>query len=411
MPGGVVARSALAGVVTGEREAVLTNGAVVRAVVVQVGTFQADPAPRVVSRPFTEQLRELLTPGSGVGSGAGGGGEISQLLSNTVWGARHGSPDFYAQLRDSEGVDTVIVTALDSDPAMIVCGRVLEESAADVLAGALLVMRQSGATKLLVVMSVSSPERVRREVSRLVAEAGRVAEEVRGSSKGGEKVTLRAVTFENHYPSGDPSLLILRLLGKNRVLQPGMLPTSRGVFLLDSLSAAAIGRAIRQDAPLMQLPLAVKDHVSGRVYQTRAPVGTPVEHVVGAVLGNEMSAGHAGGGVGGIEIRYADVLQERVVPGGAVLSPVDAYLHVLRSAAPASPDPCIRCGWCVEACPTRVHPASVLEASQTRDVRMARGANVHACIECGLCQYVCPSRLPLLTALRSFTAQGEGGGR
>jgi electron transport complex protein RnfC len=65
-----------------------------------------------------------------------------------------------------------------------------------------------------------------------------------------------------------------------------------------------------------------------------------------------------------------------------------------------NPDPCIRCGWCVEACPSSIHPAGLLDASQRRDHAAADRYGISACVECGLCDYVCPSRLPILNGIR-----------
>jgi electron transport complex protein RnfC len=67
-----------------------------------------------------------------------------------------------------------------------------------------------------------------------------------------------------------------------------------------------------------------------------------------------------------------------------------------------SPDACIRCGWCVEACPTRIHPAGLLDAAQQEDPELAHDYGLSSCIDCGICSYVCPSRLPLLESIRGL---------
>jgi electron transport complex protein RnfC len=191
---------------------------------------------------------------------------------------------------------------------------------------------------------------------------------------------------------------------------------------MDAAAATAVGRVARNDLPLLSVPLALSDHVTGKSYLLRVPVGTPVAHL--------LKAAELGGQA--VELRTGDVLQQLIAPAGAVISPADLYLHVLPAAELAPPDPCIRCGWCVEACPTKVQPAAAFEAAQLRSLMaatpaegpkavrkaeamkhkvdaMAEKAGVAACIECGLCQYVCPSRLPLLKALRQFTRVGRPG--
>ncbi len=66
------------------------------------------------------------------------------------------------------------------------------------------------------------------------------------------------------------------------------------------------------------------------------------------------------------------------------------------------PDPCIRCAWCVEACPVRIQPAGLLEAAQRNDHALAIEYGLESCIECGICAYVCPSELPLLKGIRAL---------
>lgn len=385
--GFLLPRSPLSGVVTGETTVRLTTGKVVPAVVVRTTPFQHEPSPRVISRPFTEQVRYLLAGGVEGKSAA-----VASLLSAGVWSDRPSCPDLSAQFADASGVDTVLCTVLDSDAHLGLSASLAEESAADVLFGGLAAAFICSATRLIVVVEPTVPDRIKRELSRLAAEVTRTAEEL------GTKLNVRAVGYANHYPLGDASMLLLRLLG--RKLPPRSLPTTRGVMLLDAPAALAAGRATRHEQPLLQVPIGLLDHISGRGEILRVPVGTPISHLLPATTPADA------------QLRTGEVLQERVVAGpfdGVVISATDAYLHLLPAAVTPSgcgeggPDPCIRCGWCVEACPTRVHPAAVLEAAQTDDRRMAERFGLGACIECGLCQYVCPSRLPLLGAIRSFT--------
>lgn len=383
-------RAPLAGTVLGERRVTLTSGREVSAAVLRVDAYHHDATPRVLTKPFTEQVQQILKLRPG---------DLSawsrQLNSAGVWAARSTCPDLSGQLADSFGADTVLCTILDPDPNVGVCAKLAEESAADLVAGAVLTARLANAERLLVVVEPTVPDRAKRELSRLAQEITALAKQA--------SLTLqaRAISYVNAYPSGETSLLVHNLL--NRRLPPRALPTARGVVLLDAPAAIAVGRVARQDAPLTHVPLAVTDHTrrSGPASSLfRVPVGTPIAGLVSAA-GIEVPEGTT------LEFRTGDVLHERLAPAGAVVSPADLYLHVLARRPATVPDPCVRCGWCVEACPTGVHPADALEASQTRDARKAARANVGACIECGLCQYVCPSRLPLLQAIRSISPGGE----
>jgi electron transport complex protein RnfC len=101
-------------------------------------------------------------------------------------------------------------------------------------------------------------------------------------------------------------------------------------------------------------------------------------------------------------LRGGDLLRDLRLPPDAVIAGGELTIHVTAPQIPVIPEPCIRCAWCVEACPTQVNPASVLDAAQRRDVKFAERAGIGACIECGVCAHVCPSQLPLLEAIREI---------
>jgi electron transport complex protein RnfC len=162
------------------------------------------------------------------------------------------------------------------------------------------------------------------------------------------------------------------------------------VLLLDGVSAIAVGRAASREQPMLQTPVAVRDHLRGKSHLLAVPIGTTVRHVLDALkLPHE-----------GVTLLRGDVLRDQVVSPDAVIAGGELQFQVLPPQQPPISDPCIRCGWCVQTCPTVVQPAGLLEAAQRDDMEMAERYGLDACIECGICAYMCPSRLPLLTGIR-----------
>jgi len=202
------------------------------------------------------------------------------------------------------------------------------------------------------------------------------------------RASIEVVPVLADYPQADPTLLVYTLL--RRKLRPGRLPVEKGVLILDAVSAIAVGRAAARRQPMLQTPVAVRDHLRGRSHLLVAPVGTSVGHVLAS-----LKLSHAG-----TTVLRGDVLGDVPVGPDAVLAGGDLTLHVLPERTHVVPDPCIRCGWCVHTCPTSVQPAGLLEAAQRGDVDLAEHYGLHACIECGICSYICPSHLPLLHGIR-----------
>jgi electron transport complex protein RnfC len=61
---------------------------------------------------------------------------------------------------------------------------------------------------------------------------------------------------------------------------------------------------------------------------------------------------------------------------------------------------CIRCGWCLEACPMGLEPKEIgvyVEANRAADTAQF---GVFDCFECGSCAYICPAKRPLVQFVR-----------
>ena len=97
----------------------------------------------------------------------------------------------------------------------------------------------------------------------------------------------------------------------------------------------------------------------------------------------------------GMSVASLDVPVTKAVSGMVVLEETDADLR----ERPVQP--CIRCAWCVEACPMHLNPSTLgLLATKREYGRMADEFHLNDCFECGCCSYVCPSNIPLVQYFR-----------
>jgi electron transport complex protein RnfC len=209
------------------------------------------------------------------------------------------------------------------------------------------------------------------------------------------KASIDIVPVLADYPQADPTMLIYTLL--RRRLRPGRLPVEQGVFVLDAVSAIAVGRTATREQPMLQMPVAVRDHLRNKSHLMVVPVGTSIGHLLESL---ELPAG-------GVAVLRGDALRDQPVSLDAVIAGGELTLHVLGAKAAVVSDPCIRCGWCAQTCPTSVHPAGLLEAAQRDDLELADSYGLGACIECGICSYICPSHLPLLQGIRVLKRSGR----
>lgn len=288
---------------------------------------------------------------------------------------RRTSPDLFEQLGQAlrRPIDTVLCSILDVDPAACLNSALAAKFPIELAAGTRILGRLTGARRIAMIADSRVPSSWFSSLRKAAAAS-----------------EMRVEAIINDYPQADPTLMLYTLL--NRRLRPGRLPTDQGVILIDAAAAIAIGRDALLEEPMLQSPMVLRDHTLNHSHYLTVPVGMTLA---------EMCQ------LAGVEWRHrvhraGDLLRDVPIQPDAVVGGGELIFHISLPSALINPNPCIRCGWCVDACPTRVQPAAVLEASQRRDVEMAEQAGIEACIECGVCSYVCPSQLPILGGIRKM---------
>ncbi|HEX8522733.1 MAG TPA: 4Fe-4S dicluster domain-containing protein [Tepidisphaeraceae bacterium] len=347
----------VAGTVVGTREIELTSGHTILAAEITVDADQPEPSPEETS-PFDGNLAQVL----------------ERVAEQGVWADRKTTPDLIAQLHAAlkRPIETVICNFLEADGAPL-NSAILRSGAPLAVAGALALAKVL-ASRVQFVVDVEQY----RPVSRALRKA--------------KAAYAKIIELKNDYPQADPTILLYMLTGRR--LRPGRLPVEQGVLMLDAAAALAVGQALVQRRAMTEIPLVIRERGHGRVHLASAPVGTPISHVLASLNIPITNVIIRAGAV----LRDVQISPDAIVAGGENrfdVSPVTASADRAGGA-----DPCIRCGWCVAACPTRIHPAGLLEAAQQNDQALAEFYGLPACIECGICSYVCPSRLPLLSAIR-----------
>jgi Na+-translocating ferredoxin:NAD+ oxidoreductase subunit C len=308
---------------------------------------------------------------------------LAQMRQAGVWADRRDSPDLFGQLRAAakRPPKTIICSALDSDTALRLNAVLAARFAAEVVAGVAILARLTDARRAVVAVESFAP----------AAWVTPLRHHARQSS-------IRVLDLRNFYPQADPTLLIYEITGGR--VRPGKSPTDKGVLILDAAAALAVGRVARARRPMISVPMAIHDHIRRQSHFLDVPVGCPLRHVLEKI----------GISTADLVLRAGDLLRDQRLDGRAVAAGGELSIHVSRHEEPDNPDPCIHCGWCVDICPTGVHPALLLEEAQLAadgkfDRRLARREGLAACVECGLCSHVCPSRLPLLGAIRMLKAR------
>lgn len=304
-------------------------------------------------------------------------GWIDLLCRNGVSASRRECPDLIAQLRAARTrrPAVLICNLLDDDPRTRLAGVLWRRHAVALLRGLMLLAAALSAKQACLVVADDWPGRIRQIAQRLA-----------------ERVGAAVVSVPPTYPQSHPALLLLTLLQKP--IRRRDLPTEAGAVIADAAALLAVDGAARRGRPMLRVPLAIHDTTKGRTHYASAPVGMRLGEAM-----EQLGISHTGKGMG-----TGAMLEQIPAEADDIIGPGALTVHVADAGSPVVPAACIRCGWCVQVCPTRVQPAGLLEAAQLEDPELADRHGLRSCIECGLCDYVCPAHLPLLEAIRELRA-------
>jgi electron transport complex protein RnfC len=350
-----------AGKIVGMGRTCLLRGQSIPAVIFEPA-LPAPPRPTVQAADLLQRVRESSFPQW-----------IDRLRGSGIWASRWSSPDLVEQLHLClrRPVDTVICNILDLDRAVPIQAKTAETWTKDVVAGVRALASLSGAGRAWLAVPGDLPPEC----------AAAVREAIAGTD-------VRYVPCDNRYPLAHPSLLLRSLTG--RLLRFGSLPPEQGILLLDAAAALAVGRFFLYAEPMLDLPIGVIDQRNRLAKFLSVPIGTPLAHLLEQIgIAEQWETLSAG-----------TPLHERSLSIDCVVGGGELTIYAAPRGSDVNPEPCIRCAWCIEACPVAIQPAALLEAAQLHDLDYADRYGLAACIECGICSYVCPSHLPLLQGIR-----------
>jgi electron transport complex protein RnfC len=318
--------------------------------------------PQLDARPWPREVPDFIPMPNGIAP-------PSTALPASI--SRHNSPDLSAQLHYAarRTLDAIVCSVLDDDPGLRLCAAFAAKNAARVIKGLNRLRDQTGTQRACIAVEADAPRKWDADLRAAARAAG-----------------IGVVELPNHYPQGDPAMLIYAV--SEHRLRPDQLPVESGVLLLDAAAAAGVAD---EPGDVAAIPIGLLDHAAARAVYLLAPPGTTLkEALTTGNISQENATIYAGDWR-----RKRTAALDRGIEGG------ELTFHIFPKRPAPAPHPCIRCGWCLDVCPTHVWPALALEAAQRGDKQIALRANASACIECGLCDEICPSDLPLLTGVRA----------
>jgi electron transport complex protein RnfC len=276
-------------------------------------------------------------------------------------------------------VDLLIINGVECEPYLTTDHRVMLEHPAEIIEGAKIILSMLGINQCHIGIEANKMDAV--EALRTAA-ADKVSD--------GFKVSVDALKVK--YPQGSEKQLIESVTGR-RV--PGFgLPFDVGVIVQNVGTTKAIYEAVALNKPLYEKVITLTGKGIARPANLKVRIGTRLSDIVSYLGGTKPDLARIvmGGPMMGFPVSTLDVPVTKTTSGVLFLTEeeIDSRAH----------SQCIRCGWCLDACPMGLQPNEIgvyVEAGRAQDTAKF---GLFECFECGCCAFVCPAKRPLVQFIR-----------
>jgi len=274
----------------------------------------------------------------------------------------------------SEPAGPVVVNCTASEPTVTADYRLMLERAADIVAGLAAVLRAVGAERGTIVVDKQEKEAVQAMQKALPSDGA---------------ITL--TVLNNRYPPLAEKLLRQDVFGGK--------PLSGLITVLTASEAVAVSDFVRTGLPYVERTVTVVGSGVQQPGNFRVKIGTRCREVLAAAAEIDSEIGQIilGGPLTGTLAATAEIPITQETAGILALAAGD----VRRD----EPHKCVRCGYCVQACPVGLAPLFLGDLVEAGRAGEAAAYNIAECIECGACAYECPAKRPLLHYIQLAKAE------
>lgn len=273
------------------------------------------------------------------------------------------------KLKVPEGskVETLLINAAECEPFLTCDDALMRLHAREITEGIRILMKAAKVDEAVVGIEDNKPE---------------AYSALRAASEGDPAITIQPL--QTKYPQGGEKQLINAITGKE--VPSGNIPASVGVIVVNVATAYAAYRAVAEHIPLIEKVITIAGHGNYLV-----PIGMKLSEMPIDTEGSMRKEADLiiGGPMMGKSSPSLDAPVEKGTSGVTVLRPL-----------PFSPEPCLRCGECVRACPMGLQPYLISNLSRRGKIAEAVSEGARDCIECGSCNYSCPSGRPIVDFIR-----------
>ena len=272
-------------------------------------------------------------------------------------------------------IDTFIINGCECEPYLSADHRLMLERAEDIVSGAKMIGKVLRVSRIIIAVEENKPDALQAMNTAI------------------DSRNMISMVTATKYPQGAEKVLIKALLG--REVPSGGLPMDVGVVVSNVGTALAVCEAVRDGKPLIDRVVTLTGNGVNAPGNFLVKIGTPTSYLVEHAGGFAGTPGKLimGGPMMGIAQPSLDV---PVIKGtsGILILQEEPFMHEEHL-------PCIKCSFCVQACPVSLLPSKLSVIAEAKNWKLAEVYGVNDCIECGSCAYVCPSKRPIVQFIKT----------
>lgn len=284
--------------------------------------------------------------------------------------------------KDDNSIDYILVNGAECEPYLTSDYRVMLETPERVIGGLKIMISLFDNAKGVIAIEDNKPDCIEL-MTKLTADEPRIYVQ----------------PLKTKYPQGAERALIKACTG--REVHASILPADKGCVVDNVGTVAAVYDAVAKHIPLISNVLTI----------TGDCVKTPQNFLARTGMSHAQLLEEAGGFI---------KEPEKIISGGPMMGKAmfDIDVPVTKTSssllcmshddvAANEPTACIRCGRCVDACPSRLVPQIMIQYAERNDIDGFKRVGGMECYECGSCTYVCPAKRRLTQAFAQARAEAR----
>lgn len=273
-----------------------------------------------------------------------------------------GFPTYIKYMNAINNIDTILINGVECEPYLTTDHEAMLEHKDELIKGVQYMLKASGANDAYIVYKNGNAD-----LDELYSDLESI------------NPNIHVAHVKRVYPSGWERTLVKSVLKRTY----DKLPSEVHVIVNNVTTAIMLARAMNGELETRKVIT-----VSGKGVDNPANVNVPIYTKAGDII--EFVGGY---NVEDASLSFGGPMCSRgVMNDQAVILPYDNGLVVMPRLK-LDTLPCLRCGACVDHCPSALQPVSIKDAYQAKNMDKMMALTPWHCVGCGLCSYVCPSKI------------------